>query len=306
MLSPNPDARPSGAAEVIDALHARQTGASWSAGTSDVATFPHLNPERPARQVKGATRRARPTAPTGSWSVVVRERHADQPRRHRLRATISRWRRLTRTTHHHEPPQDAAAEHALVAAVARATGDTDLELATPEAVFLPEFTFLEGTDEATARSIAAAAEREGFAAVATRTSTPLGLTLATAAHVGVGLCWLVVLSVLGFAFMGLGAGQDPDLAPLVSQLLPIMMMVPALVFAVDALLNVASGVPAGLTWALSDWAPTAFTAPHVGVRVRSRDAAALPSRREVARDSEPPTMFASARAQVQAPSARDR
>ncbi len=154
LLAQDPDARPQGAAEVIEALRTR-TVSAVAAGPSQVAR-PHL--------------------PPGPFTVLIEERHEDRARRKLLRQHeqrvpgspqdqfarvvkgVTRYvvSDLLKLAPSHSP------EERLAIAVARAAELPPDALAVPPAVYLTRFRLVEAVSEETAQRLARAAEEAGF------------------------------------------------------------------------------------------------------------------------------------------------
>jgi hypothetical protein len=168
LLAVDPDARPQGAAEVVEALERREAPA--------VQTTPVAAP--PSPPAKAALVR-RSHLPPGEWTVVVHERGRDRQRRRHLRR---RWRpqaipgvdvdvgRVVQGVQRWVMnellglPERLSPEEALAQAVALEADLPRDALTVPPAVLEPRFRLVESVAQGSANRLARAADQAGFSA----------------------------------------------------------------------------------------------------------------------------------------------
>lgn len=162
LLRREPDDRPQGAREVVDALERR------------------VAPEAPQRTTTAPTVRRQYLQP-GSWTVVVKETDEDKGRRQQLRidrgkarstteSEIARWGKQIAETVRDAlgmPVGPATSPEAVLAgAVADEAGLDPSAVTVPRTMLISRFRLVEATDEKTARRLVAAAKDAGFKAKA--------------------------------------------------------------------------------------------------------------------------------------------
>lgn len=219
LLAIDPEARPQGAAEMLEAFRGQRA---------------------PPPPVRAPGEEPRHHLPPGSWTVVVREASADRDRRRRMRHKLRRVR-------HHPLESDIARiveevkrwvmeavgvrgsrspEERLVTAVGRAAGLPDGALAMPPALLERRFRLVERTSPEVARRLAKAAQSEGFDAKLADVDAPpepdpmepwrsaIGVVAIAILGAALGLALLVPLLIEILASAGLiGSGVELGMPP---------------------------------------------------------------------------------------------
>ncbi len=248
LLAPEPEDRPTGARDVLDALEGRAVPAAREA--------------RPAVVDDGVVRQY---LPPGEWTVVVREHPDDRGRRDELRVKLRRvpsrepqWARelgkAMKSLLGFEDLPGITPEEALANAVAEEAGLRPGSLELPGIVYNRRFRLVDGTDTATAHRLAEGARAAGFRArpvIAGPPRTPLDL-LAMYFWVPIAVGWSTFPFVVALlALIGLG-----DIAAI--------MAIPTMI-ALSIILPVWSAAHRGPRDSKADHLPIAWRASLAGL-----------------------------------------